>query len=326
MISTKLASIGLAASLAVTLPIAPAQAQVNRTFVSAAGSDSNNCANVTTPCRHFAAAYAATAPSGEIFVLDPANYGSLTITQAVSIEGHGWASIAPPNGGNAITINAGPGDNISIHGVSINGTGATGGTNGIVFNSGDSLTVTDCVVQNFAGSGPTNGAGILIQPTSGTLNFLISNTIATNNQFVGVYYYPQSGSANAHGVIDHVIAASNGNGIAANTTLASGGSVVIAISNSNASTSGADGLAASNGPGTLTFSVDNVSVSDNSLRGIFANGTPKVLLSRSVVTANSIGIQNSTVPNTFYTYGNNLIDLNTTANISSPLNTTVTLR
>ena len=68
---------------------------MNRTFVSAAGSDSNNCANVLTPFRHLATAYAATAANGEIYVLDPANYGSLTITGPVSIEGHGWASTLP---------------------------------------------------------------------------------------------------------------------------------------------------------------------------------------------------------------------------------------
>src|ERR1700731_3141329 len=176
---TRTIFIAAALALAATLPAAPAQAQVPRTFVSAAGSDSNSCANVTSPCRHFAAAYAATAPSGEIFVLDPANYGSLTITHAVSIEGHGWASIAPPNGGNAITINAGPGDSISIHGVAINGTGATGGTNGIVFNSGGSLTVTDCVAENFVFSSPSplTGFGILIAPISGTINFIITDTI-----------------------------------------------------------------------------------------------------------------------------------------------------
>src|ERR1700692_1626098 len=78
------------------LPAVPAQAAgAPRTFVSAAGLDTNNCTNVATPCRHLAAAYAATAPDGEIYVLDPANYGSLTIAGPVSIEGHGWASIAP---------------------------------------------------------------------------------------------------------------------------------------------------------------------------------------------------------------------------------------
>jgi hypothetical protein len=84
-------SVFLLAALACSLFAAPAQAAgAPRTFVSAAGNDSNNCANVATPCRHFAAAYAATAPNGEIYVLDPANYGSLTITGPVSIEGHGW--------------------------------------------------------------------------------------------------------------------------------------------------------------------------------------------------------------------------------------------
>jgi hypothetical protein len=170
---TRMTFIAVTLALAVTLPIAPVQAQVNRTFVSAAGSDSNNCANVLTPCRHFAAAYAVTAPSGEIFVLDPANYGSLTITHAVSIEGHGWASIAPPNGGNAITINAGSSDSISIHGVSINGTGATGVTNGIVFNSGYKLAVIDCLISNFTLN------GIFVNVTA-TTTVLVSNTAVSD--------------------------------------------------------------------------------------------------------------------------------------------------
>jgi hypothetical protein len=82
-----------------------------------------------------ATAYAATAPNGEIYVLDPANYGSLTITGPVSIEGHGWAAIAPVSGSAAITINANPGDIINIVGVVLDGT-AIANTNGIQFNSG----------------------------------------------------------------------------------------------------------------------------------------------------------------------------------------------
>jgi hypothetical protein len=65
-----------------SLPAVPAQAQA-RTFVSATDSDSNNCINVATPCRHLAAAYAASAEGGEIFVLDPANCGSLTATRSL---------------------------------------------------------------------------------------------------------------------------------------------------------------------------------------------------------------------------------------------------
>jgi hypothetical protein len=136
----------LVAVLLCALPAVPAQAQAARTFVSAAGSDSNNCTNVATPCRHLAAAYAATAPNGEIFVLDPANYGSLTITGPVSIEGHGWAAVSPPGiSSAAITINANPGDKINIIGVVLDGT-AIANTTGITFNSGGSLTVRDSVI------------------------------------------------------------------------------------------------------------------------------------------------------------------------------------
>jgi len=305
--------IAAALALAVTLPAVPAQAQANRTFVSAAGSDSNNCANVTTPCRHFAAAFAVTAPSGEIFVLDPANYGSLTITHAVSIEGHGWASIAPPNGGNAITINAGSSDSISIHGVSIDGTGATGGTNGIVFNIGGSLTVSNCTLQNFAydGSHNTTGNGILMQPTTGTLAFTITNTTASNNGNAGINFVPQSGSPNANGVIDHVVANANGFGIAVNPESATGGSIVVTISDSIASNNRALGISAGNGSATLKVSIDNVSISGNNT-GIQAVTPANVLLGRSVITGNSLGVNNLTSPNTFGSYRDNRINLNGT--------------
>jgi hypothetical protein len=188
----------LVAVLVCLLPAVPAQAAAARTFVSAAGSDSNNCTNVATPCRHLAAAYAATAANGEIYVLDPANYGSLTITGPVSIEGHGWASIAPVSGENAITINANAGDAINIIGVVLDGT-ALAGTNGIVFNSSGSLTVADSVVRNFSSSGLTTGNGILIQPASGPISFAITNTIVSNNGLIGIYYRPPSGSASATG-------------------------------------------------------------------------------------------------------------------------------
>src|ERR1700719_4476207 len=135
--------IAAALALAVTLPVVPAQATgAARTFVSAAGSDSNNCTNVATPCRHLAAAYAATAPNGEIYVLDPANYGALTITGPVSIEGHGWASIALVSGSAAIPIAAIPGDKINIIGVMLDGTAVTNST-GILFEGGGTLTVRD---------------------------------------------------------------------------------------------------------------------------------------------------------------------------------------
>src|SRR6202051_207657 len=74
------------------LPGAPAQAQENRTFVSSTGDDSNNCTNTATPCRHFAAAYAATPAGGEIDVLDPGNYGGPAHSSSIRHQGRRWGS------------------------------------------------------------------------------------------------------------------------------------------------------------------------------------------------------------------------------------------
>src|ERR1700681_515844 len=191
---TRTIVIAAALTLAATLSAVHAQAQSIRTFVSTAGSDSNPC-SITQPCRHFQAAVNATAVGGEVDALDAAAYGSFTISQGITIEGQGWSYVAPPDNGNAITINAGSGD-VTIRGLSLNGVGATGNTNGIVFNSGDSLTVTNCVVQNFGASGvfSTSGDGILMQPTSGQISFAIMNTVASNNSHYGILYLPTSGS------------------------------------------------------------------------------------------------------------------------------------
>lgn len=244
----------LAAVLVCLLPAAPARAQATRTFVSVAGSDSNPC-SIAAPCRHFQAAVTATAAQGEVIALDPGNYGSFTISQAISIEGQGWSYIAPAGTGNAITINAGAFDTIKIHGVSLNGFG--GNANGIVFNTGFKLIVTDCVAQNF------NGIGILMSPSGNQMYFTIANTIVSNNGGEGVAYIPASGSTGAIGVIDHVVASHNANVGILITTTTGGGATTVAISNSIASGNFADGILLESGSGPLTISIDNTTLVGN---------------------------------------------------------------
>ena len=200
---TQLPSALLAIALACSLFAAPAQAAgAPRTFLSAAGSDANNCTNVATPCRHLAAAYAATAPDGEIYVLDPANYGSLTITHGVSIEGHGWASIAPVSGNAAITINASPGDKINIIGVVLDGTSLSA-TIGILFNSGGSLTVRDSVIRNFTDE------GIQFKSSASTPSQLfVSNTLLSDNGQQGIAM-GLFGTGNVTGTLDRVALQNN---------------------------------------------------------------------------------------------------------------------
>jgi hypothetical protein len=195
----------IATSLVSLLVAVPANAQAPRTFVSAAGTDNPKC-SFAAPCRHFQAAVTAISPGGEVDALDPAGYGPITIDRAITIEGQGWSYIAPPAGGNAITIAIASGTgNVAIHGVSLNGAGIAAPTNGIVFNSGSSLTVTNCVAQNFVLGDQAGGSGILIQPTSGTANVVITNTIFSNDSNAGIYYNSTSGSASVNIIIDHVV-------------------------------------------------------------------------------------------------------------------------
>jgi hypothetical protein len=89
------------------------------------------------------------AADGEIDVLDPAGYGTLTITHGISIQGHGFASISQPNGSPAagITVSAGASDTVLLNGLLIDGAGT--GNRGILINSAGSVQIVDCVIRHF---------------------------------------------------------------------------------------------------------------------------------------------------------------------------------
>src|ERR1051326_2197645 len=93
-----------------------ALAQSTRVFVAAQGSDSNPC-TFAAPCRTFQHAHDAVAAGGEIDVLDPAGYGAVIITKAVSIQGHDFSGVSTPIGGTGITINAGANAVVNLRGL-----------------------------------------------------------------------------------------------------------------------------------------------------------------------------------------------------------------
>jgi hypothetical protein len=312
---TRLPGALVAALVTCSLFAAPASAQRARTFVASFGLDSNPC-TFASPCKTFQQAINAVLASGEVTAIDSAGFGPITITKAVTITSTAGieAGIVPPAGGNAITINAGPNDAVVLRGLTVNGAGI--GQNGIVFNSGGSLTIASCVVQNsvFDGANITTGNGILIQPTSGTVHFVITDTIVTGNGYDGIQYSPPSGSPNVDGTIDNVTATSNGSfGIGINPISATGGTTIVSISNSTVS-SNVVGISGENLG--VSLSIDTVTVADNSQYGIFETGGAMVLLGRSVITGNGTGIQN-TSPNTFHTYDDNRINKNITADVCS---------
>jgi len=297
----------IAAGLAVaTLPDVPAQAAAARTFVSAAGSDSNNCTNVATPCRHLATAYAATAANGEIYVLDPANYGSLTITGPVSIEGHGWASIAPVSGSAAITINANTGDKINIIGVVLDGTALTS-TNGIVFNSGSTLTVRDSVIRDFG----TDGIDFLPN-TSSPSQLSVSNTLVSDNGRVAIFIEP-TGLGTVTVVLDHVkLENSVFDGLRVGAP--SNQTTNLTLSDSVSANNIQSGIGAS-GAGTQNIMVRNSTIANNNI-GLNAGPGATIWVTRSTIAENSNGVEVSGTGSVI-SYSDNNIVANTNGNAAS---------
>ena len=270
---------------------APAQAQngtLTRSFVSSAGSDSNAC-TIAAPCATFAHAYTVIGANGIIAALDPGKYDPLNITGPVTVNGNGWAAITGTAAGSGITINGGSG-NVTLSGLEIDGAGAA--YNGIVFNSGANLSISNCVIKDFVTPSVVSGAmvgtvgnGIWIAPTTGTITFGVFNTTVTNNKWAGINYQPAGGSAaTATGTIDHVIATNNVNeGFAVALGTASGGSAAISISNSVVANNGA-GIGVAALPGTATVTIDSDEINGNIWGLIVNSGT--ALVSRSVITQN----------------------------------------
>src|SRR5262249_7210836 len=135
------------------LNAAPVRAQANTTFLAGNGLDTNPC-TLPAPCRSFTRAVQATNAGGQVTMLDPAGYGAVTITKAISIvnDGGGEAGIADPGAGlAAITINAGASDVVNLRGLTLNGVGT--GQIGIEFQGGAALNIQNCVIRDFTGDG-----------------------------------------------------------------------------------------------------------------------------------------------------------------------------
>lgn len=143
MLRRTLASASIAFALCI-LTSTGAMATAQRTFVASHGNDANPC-SLTLPCRTFAAAVTQTIGGGEVIVLDSAGYGTVAITQSISIISpngvYGGITVPEPNG-TGVDIN---GSNITVvlRGLSIIG---RGGETGVQFSQGSRLTILDCEI------------------------------------------------------------------------------------------------------------------------------------------------------------------------------------
>src|SRR5271156_5897788 len=78
----------ICAALLLALQVSASHAQATRTWVSGVGDDVNPCSR-TAPCKTFAGAISKTATGGEIDVLDPGGFGTVTITKSITLDGGG---------------------------------------------------------------------------------------------------------------------------------------------------------------------------------------------------------------------------------------------
>src|SRR5262245_5632068 len=193
----------LALALAGPLAAPSAQAQPARVFVGAQGSDANPC-TFAMPCRTFQHAHDTVAAGGEIDVLDPAGYGAVTISKAISVQGHGFAGIAIATGATGITISAGLSDQINLRGLLLDGaadiTGSFGGLVGLAFNGGASLSLQGCVIRHLKHSG---GTGINFVPPATSSLFVSDTLISDNSNGTGIQIN-QSASSNVLAVLNRV--------------------------------------------------------------------------------------------------------------------------
>jgi hypothetical protein len=289
--------IAAALAFAAVLP-APAHAAArDRVFVASYGSDTNPC-TFGSPCKTFQVAINAVAAGGEVTAIDSAGFGPITINKSVTVTSPDGveAGIATPAGQNAITITAGPSDNVVLHGLTIDG--ANVATDGIVFGSGNSLIVSNCVVRNFT------YAGIVINVAPG--NTELTDSTIENNAMYGVLDAPLGANSWFNFSNTHFY----------------GNSTALSLDDSNApftevTATGSDSIAAGNGVAynlTTTggeyveLSLINVRIHNN-VTGIHLHHGG-VFLSRSAIFNNNNGYTIDNVGGGITSYGNNEIDDN----------------
>jgi hypothetical protein len=170
--------------ITVFLGLAPANAQATRTWVSGVGDDVNPCSR-TAPCKTFAGAISKTAAGGEISVLDPGGFGTVTITKSLSIVSDGSEGSILASGVTGIIINAGSTDVVSIYGLKMEGAGVTPGSYGIRVLQAGSVYISHTVIRGFKG---TPGYGVSVESaTNATRVFL--NNVEINNNNVGIFVH-----------------------------------------------------------------------------------------------------------------------------------------
>ncbi|HEY8131773.1 MAG TPA: proprotein convertase P-domain-containing protein, partial [Thermoanaerobaculia bacterium] len=272
-------------------------AQTTRTFVSTQGSDANPCIP-TLPCRTFGRALDATFYGGEIIVLKSGGYGPVTIAKAITIvtpDGV-YAGLVASAGGNGITINATPGDVITLKGLTLNGVG--GGANGIQVSNGAAVELSNLVINGFTTGISASGAE-RVHVYDSLIRGSTVNGVDISATFV---------------LMDQVRLEGNLQAIDAGE-----GARVVVRRSQIAGTGSGGGVMATSITGSAEVALERVSIS-NTGTALQAGASAQCIIrvSRSMITGNTVGVS-TTGSGVIASLGNNTLDGNGTDGTFTPL-------
>jgi hypothetical protein len=278
-----------AVALCVCAMTSAAQAQATRTWVSGLGDDANPCSR-TAPCKTFPGAYSKTAAGGEIDVIDPGGFGTISIGKSITIDGGGgvMASILGSSTF-GVTVNAGPNDEVTLRNIFLQGISqyTFPGTSAIIFNSGRSLNVEHVVIENWS------QFGIKFQPVVRSFLHVVNSTIENcGSNGIIISTTATTGGVNRADVRWTHIVDSNSDGIQIGANSRVGLYSVTSSRNGIASGTG-DGILA-NGANTFV-NVDDSLVMNNATSGLHTqNGSIMDVSNSSIYDNGTTGIQTDT--------------------------------
>jgi hypothetical protein len=276
-----------------------ASAQATRTWVSGVGDDVNPCSR-TAPCKTFAGAISKTASGGEIDVLDPGGFGTVTVTKPMTFDGTGTFASSLASATTAFLINSSVANStVVIRGISINGAGTTLGVNGVrvLTNAGATINVhvEDCVIFNFS------NRAVSVE-TSAAANVFIRNT-SIRSCVDGIAVFATAGTATLH-VENSKIDSNSGNGINLNANCKASfagssmnGNVVGLLASTSSVEADVDrcdingnqyGVYAGNGGGPMVR-LTNCTITANTVQGVFLNGGTVRGFTSNMIEGNAAG-------------------------------------
>ncbi|CAH1385723.1 right-handed parallel beta-helix repeat-containing protein [Candidatus Nitrotoga sp. M5] len=293
----------------------PAQA-IQRASVASYGNDANICSS-SSPCRTFAKAVTVVDPNGEVVALDSAGYGTVTLTQSISLTAApgAVAGITVFPGTNGVTI-ATPGVNVVLRGLTIN---SQGGDTGILMTAGDKLSIENCVISNFSISGSAFNQIAIFVEAAATVR-VVKTLIRDNDigaQFLKGATADISGSTffgnTSAGIIAQNSTAGSTTTVAINKTVVAGSSIgIYSLADTNTASAKVD----------ITHSI--VSNSGIGVASESAAGAASVSMRKNMVTGSSTHGLSQLFSGTLTSYGKNALS-NNAINVAGTLTTAAPL-